>query len=340
MILLLAITTASAADTNQFMLQITNRLGISFPADAKVEYVETYLGREPLGSRTNVTHEWFAVVTMSPSNAVVFKHEVTSKKRDPDSQRVSWQDKNSKYVFGFIPGPHTIPKPIKEWWGEVKADTTIYLSEFKRVSPNGLSIRGGVMIFLSGESGRLWIWSYELPKKDTSFRGSRRWEAAAFVSCRFWPGAAALCEAAIMSYVVTITSLPLPDKDEEAWDRFAEIDEANAGTFGSPGPVIEKLYKQLSERYPCINEAPDSPWTDGPLRNNYGRDVAAVGIIYSRVAEVLPFVIETATRLGCTVLDGQDDKIHRPVGWQSSSKTDATLERKQSPPRKPWWKIW
>lgn len=146
--------------------------------------------------------------------------------------------------------------------------------------------------------------------------------------------------AAIMSYVVTITSLPLPDNDEEAWERFAEIDEANAGTFGSPGPVIEKLYKQLSDRYPCIIVAPDNPWTDGPLRNNYGRDMAAVGIIYSRVGEVLPFVIETATRLGCAVLDGQDDKIHRPVGWQPSAKADATTEKNQSPLRKPWWKIW
>jgi hypothetical protein len=140
-----------------------------------------------------------------------------------------------------------------------------------------------------------------------------------------------------VSYVVTITSLPLPDNDDEAWDRLVEIDQANEGTFGTPGAEMEKLYHRLSERFPCIIDAPDSPWSDGPLRNNFGRHMAAVGISYSRVEEALPFVIETATQMGCTVLDGTDETIHRPVGWRPSvTPTDS----EPAQPRRPWWRFW
>jgi hypothetical protein len=143
-----------------------------------------------------------------------------------------------------------------------------------------------------------------------------------------------------MSYFVTITSLPLPDNDEEAWDRLVEIDQANEGTFGTPGPEMEKLYRRLSERFPCIIDAPESPWSDGPLRNNFGRDMATVGISNSRVEEALPFVIETATEMGCTVLDGTDERIHRPAGWRPPSVVERATHSGPAQQRRPWWKLW
>jgi hypothetical protein len=103
---------------------------------------------------------------------------------------------------------------------------------------------------------------------------------------------------------------------------------------------MEKLYRQLSERFPCITEEPDSPWSDGPLRDNFGRDMATVGISYSRVEATLPFVIESATQMGCTVLDGTDEKIHRPVGWSPSPDNETRTTLEQSPEQRPWWKVW
>lgn len=140
-----------------------------------------------------------------------------------------------------------------------------------------------------------------------------------------------------MSYVVNITSLPLPDNEEEAWDCLVEIDAANEGTFGTPGPKMEELYRRLSKRYPCITEATESPWCDGPLLDNFGRDIATIGVIYSRATEAMLFIIEVATQLGCTVLDGQDDKIYRPVNWQPAIPSSADSEQRE---RRPWWKIW
>jgi hypothetical protein len=40
--------------------------------------------------------------------------------------------------------------------------------------------------------------------------------------------------------------------------------------------------------------------------------IVVLGIVYSRVEEVLPFVIQTALDMGLTVFDGQDDSIYRP----------------------------
>ena len=104
---------------------------------------------------------------MSPTNALGFKREVISKKRDADVQLLDYTDRESRTVYGWIPGPFTFPESVKPWWGEQKTDTMIRLSEFKTVSPNARSDRGAVMIFMSVESGKLWIWTYEIPKNAT-----------------------------------------------------------------------------------------------------------------------------------------------------------------------------
>jgi hypothetical protein len=48
------------------------------------------------------------------------------------------------------------------------------------------------------------------------------------------------------------------------------------------------------------------------LRNDFGHRAAVLGIIYSRVEEVLPFVIRTANALGLTVFDWGGPEIYRP----------------------------
>jgi hypothetical protein len=72
------------------------------------------------------------------------------------------------------------------------------------------------------------------------------------------------------------------------------------------------------------------------LINNFGEKHTILAISYSRVAEVFPFIIKTATELGFTVFDPQDEKIHRPIGWKPSEHP-AVLATES---RKPWWKIW
>jgi hypothetical protein len=118
-----------------------------------------------------------------------------------------------------------------------------------------------------------------------------------------------------MSYNFAICTQPVSTDDSEAWAAI----EGLIKTQGPPPPVFQRLHDELTARYPCICTLDDDRvdvdgvWSDGPLWNDFGHRVAVLGIIYSRVEEVMPFVIETATDLGLAVFDWGGPTIYRPA---------------------------
>lgn len=146
-----------------------------------------------------------------------------------------------------------------------------------------------------------------------------------------------------MSYAIDITAETLPDDDAGAW-AVLEVLRASSDQdeYGSPpGQHFLPLYEKLTARYPCITqpEGSGSPWSDGPLISNFGKKHAVLGLSSSQVRDALPFVIETATELGFTVFDPQDEKIHRPGDSRGMLKNQAShAEYIQA--KKPWWKPW
>ena len=80
---------------------------------------------------------------------------------------------------------------------------------------------------------------------------------------------------------------------------------------------IPRTYDRLIARYPCIctlpdDEVDDGVWSDGPLWNNFGHRAAVLGMSFSRVETVLPFLVETANALGLVVFDWGGPSIYRP----------------------------
>jgi hypothetical protein len=141
-----------------------------------------------------------------------------------------------------------------------------------------------------------------------------------------------------MSWTVEIVTVPIADDVERAWVQLEGLrEEADAREYGAaPSDVLAEFYRRLTVRYPCITVDPDSPWSDGPLINNFGDKVATIGIITPRLPEALPFVIETATDMGLTVFDAGDERIHRPRGWiarPAASTPEASAGN-------PWWRFW
>jgi len=145
-----------------------------------------------------------------------------------------------------------------------------------------------------------------------------------------------------VSYSFDITAEPIPDEEPEAW---AEIERLRAHEDGlernygdPPGDHFLALHQALTARYPCITtpEGEDSPWADGPLIHNFGAKHTVLAISFSRVADALPFIITTATELGFTLFDPQDEKIYRPASWRPSSPPAEPAPA----PTRPWWKIW
>jgi hypothetical protein len=45
--------------------------------------------------------------------------------------------------------------------------------------------------------------------------------------------------------------------------------------------------------------------------NNFAHEMGMLAISFSRADEVVPFIVETANRLGVSVADGQTGEIHR-----------------------------
>jgi len=116
-----------------------------------------------------------------------------------------------------------------------------------------------------------------------------------------------------MSYNIAICTQPVSEDDESAWQALDGLIEAN----GPVPHVFKELYDQLTSRYPCIctlsdDEVDNGAWSDGPLWNNFGHRAAVLGMVYSSVAEVLPFVVRSANALGLTVFDWDGPAIYRP----------------------------
>jgi hypothetical protein len=116
-----------------------------------------------------------------------------------------------------------------------------------------------------------------------------------------------------MSYNVACIP-PIPSDDRVAWDTLDGLIDQQ----GTPPPIFRELHDMLTARCPCICALPDDKlddegvWSDGPLWNNFGLRAAVLGIIWSRVEEVLPFVVRTANSLGFTVFDWGGPTVYRP----------------------------
>lgn len=132
-----------------------------------------------------------------------------------------------------------------------------------------------------------------------------------------------------MSYTVDIVKGPIPENNKAAWATLEVWRSELYADSGGASPEMRALHDRLVVRYPCITVDEDGPWSDGPLINDFGQRMGIIGVVYSRVEEVLPFVIETSLAMGFTVFDGQDDRIHRPAGEGGGTQK-----------KRPWWRFW
>jgi hypothetical protein len=117
-----------------------------------------------------------------------------------------------------------------------------------------------------------------------------------------------------MSYNVAIVIPPVPAKDAKAWAGLDALIEQE----GPRPAVFQVLHDRLTAKFPCMSMLPDDQvddavWSDGPLINNFQHKAAVLGMSYSRVEEVLPFLIKTANDMGLAVFDWGTETIHRPI---------------------------
>lgn len=136
-----------------------------------------------------------------------------------------------------------------------------------------------------------------------------------------------------MSYTVDLIVGSLPADDKLAWAAIEKLRESYYRDQREKAPALVALHDQLTARYRCLSSyrddepADECPWADGPMINNFARDMGMLAISFSRATEVVAFIIEKANALGITVADGQSGEIFRPGGNPTTK-------------RGPWWQLW
>jgi len=119
-----------------------------------------------------------------------------------------------------------------------------------------------------------------------------------------------------MSYSLMFSIPGIPESNDEAWDEFDDREEVNEENEMEPHPLMKELIIQLTKKYPCICTLPDEKideglWADGPIENNIIGDVLILAIVFSKVEEALPFIVETAKKVGVVFYDPQTEEIFR-----------------------------
>ncbi|KZX79232.1 hypothetical protein A3715_28465 [Oleiphilus sp. HI0009] len=137
-----------------------------------------------------------------------------------------------------------------------------------------------------------------------------------------------------MSFTVDLLLTEVPRNNEEAWEYIQNLREEYYEDDSGAHEKLQKLHDRLVEKYPCLSsydeddpEFESSPWADGPMINNFASKMGMLAVVYQRVDEVFPFILENALELGIIVADGQSEKIYRP-GEEIENDN------------KPWWKFW
>ena len=147
-----------------------------------------------------------------------------------------------------------------------------------------------------------------------------------------------------MSYMIDVVAADAPESYEDAVACRDELldaesvegEEGGATPARVASPDMVELHNRLTTRFPCICDDPSGPWSDGPLINNFGCRATTLGISFSRAADVVPVLVETATAMGFWVVDVQKEAVHLPGG--RVLRPARGPERLEKPRR--WWRFW
>jgi hypothetical protein len=123
-----------------------------------------------------------------------------------------------------------------------------------------------------------------------------------------------------MSYTLDLVPNTLSSNTQEAFRQLETLRERYYDDEREKHPALVRLHEVLVQRYPCLSsydddgpEIDESVWADGPLIDNFKSELGMLALSFSKVDEVLSFILKAAIDLNITVLDSQAGKITRPT---------------------------
>lgn len=103
--------------------------------------------------------------------------------------------------------------------------------------------------------------------------------------------------------------------DADAAAELERLYDLHLGDQASdPHPSLLAFISDVTSRYPDLtelgdDEIDDAVWSDGPLTSNASGPLLYLGIVWSRVDEALPFLVERARAHGLICLDPQSEQV-------------------------------
>jgi len=88
------------------------------------------------------------------------------------------------------------------------------------------------------------------------------------------------------------------------------VNELHRGKMPPRSQKLVDFVTGLLARYPDLTQTDDTVWGDGPLVGNIIGDFINMSLIWSRYAEAIPFVVDTAHRHGLHCYDPQTNEFY------------------------------
>ena len=119
-----------------------------------------------------------------------------------------------------------------------------------------------------------------------------------------------------MSFDLAVMNVPKSITSAEASVLYAELCEGNVDVL-SPSADIDSFYQELISTYPDIDsysddDVDDCPWS---VELDVSDGAVLMCMVWSRVEEVAPFVMNLAAKHHLACFDPQEDKISLPPSF-------------------------
>lgn len=113
-----------------------------------------------------------------------------------------------------------------------------------------------------------------------------------------------------MSYDIAVWEGVRPSTDDAARAAYEEhYERYMVQQTVPPSSRIQQYVAALLERWPDIDAAESSPWSDSPLIGNASGSMVYLGIVYSRADEVSTVVARIAAEHGLVCFDPQTEHL-------------------------------
>lgn len=121
-----------------------------------------------------------------------------------------------------------------------------------------------------------------------------------------------------MSCTIALTDLSIPNEFGKARSIVEPLTDQERDEVKQ---VFQSFYDEITKIFPCIcgldddgdADVDDGVWSDGPLIDNFLVEAPVIGLVFSRVEESLPRIIDIANSLGLSLVDWQAERVYQKV---------------------------